>query len=548
MYRTRPRIHRQHERGIALVTALLILVLASTLAVTFMITATGERSVSSNVHIARGSLYAADAGVRTSQQVLANMAKTKLDSLLAAWSGTGAIITAPTNLFPAGVMPLNGTSPSFATQTTITFDGSSIADSSQVYNYRYSITANGDFGAQGARAVRSEGLLRVSATRGNFSDYLIFTNTHLTPTGGSIWFNSNTSFDGRVHTNTQFRFAYQPTFQDLVSSVNQKAWYYNKGSNVELNANNNGTIDVPNFYGGFDRNQASVALPANNFNQQNAALGLDPSSSVPPSNSTINAAIGSGAGSGTPPNGIYMVAGAGSPPPVTGGLYVQGNLDQMLCKVDSLGRQVYVMRQGSTTKTVTLSPGTNQTFVYDGSVTTPYTGLPRGVIYTKGAISDLRGPDRISGTPPPGIASSNQLLIAATDDIVLQRDLVYQDYNNGQNILGVYSSGGDVRVGTSAPNDCNLDAFVMAAGVTDASFRVDNYNSGSPRGTFHLRGGMVSERYGAFHTFTSSGALNSGFARDFRYDRRGLVPPFFPTTSRYVADRPTARTLAWREL
>ena len=70
-------------------------------------TATGERSLSSNVHIAKGSLYAADAGVRVAQQKLANMALFKLDSLVAIWPGNGPVIGAPNTLFPAGAMNSN---------------------------------------------------------------------------------------------------------------------------------------------------------------------------------------------------------------------------------------------------------------------------------------------------------------------------------------------------------------------------------------------------------------------------------------------------------
>ena len=69
------------ERGIALIAALLVVLLTSVLAATFITTTIGERSVSSNTHVARASLLTADAGVRTAQQALANMAQTKLDSL-----------------------------------------------------------------------------------------------------------------------------------------------------------------------------------------------------------------------------------------------------------------------------------------------------------------------------------------------------------------------------------------------------------------------------------------------------------------------------------
>jgi hypothetical protein len=94
----------------------------------------------------------------------------------------------------------------------------------------------------------------------------------------------------------------------------------------------------------------------------------------------------------------------------------------------------------------------------------------------------------------------------------------------------------------------NLDAFVMATG-SDGAFEVDNYNNGNERGVFNLRGGMVESWYGAFGTFNSStGQQSTGYGRNFQYDRRGIIPPYFPTTTRFTADIPAARTLAWREL
>ncbi len=547
MQRIHPWSVRSAERGIALVTSLLVLMLVSTLAVTYMVTTVTERSVSSNVHVAKGSLYAADAGIRTASQMLANMAQAKLDSMCNAWSGVGPVISQPNNVFPAGLMSVTSSSPNFTASASIAFADSDLADTAQVYNYNYTVTATGTFGLQGQRRVQSQGVLRVSASRGSFTDYLIYTNTHLTPSGGAIWFTSSGHFDGRVHTNGEFRFAFQPTFEDLASSVNNKAWFNNKGSPVELAASNNGSIDVPNFFGGFQRGAPSIPLPANSYNQQNAALGLDPSSSSPPNNNTINAQLGTGAGSSTPPDGIYLVHTGVT---MSGGIYVQGILDSYRTSVDGLGRQVYTMTQGATTKTVTIDRTANVTMVTQGATTTTYLGVPRGVTYVNGAISSLRGPDRVSGAPPPGIADDNQLLIAATGNIVIQGDLTVENYSsiNGAGVLGLLTSGGNIRVGSSAPNDCNLDAFVMAT-ASLSSFMVDSYNSGSPRGTFHLRGGMIADRYGAFGTFSSStGNMLTGYARDFRYDRRGIVPPYFPTTSRFDADLPTARAIAWREL
>jgi hypothetical protein len=229
---------------------------------------------------------------------------------------------------------------------------------------------------------------------------------------------------------------------------------------------------------------------------------------------------------------------------VTGGIYIQGNLSSCVAKLDSSGRQVYVMTQGSTTRTITIDKSTNKTWMSDGSTTLAYDGIPRGIIYGKGSISNLGGPSRVSGQPKPAIADGNELLITATGDITLNNDIVYNDFDDGGSVLGLYSSGGDIRINSSAPNDMHLDAFVLAAG-SNGEFRVDNYDSGNPRGDFHLRGGMVAKYYGAFYTFNSNGTLKTGYARDFHYDRRGLVPPYFPTTTQYNPDAPTARTMAW---
>jgi Tfp pilus assembly protein PilX len=539
------RSAREGQWGFALISALLVVLLASILGATFMSAVTGERSMSSNVHVARGALLSADAGVRVTQQTMANMAKAKLDSLVDAWSGVGPIIANPQNLFPAGVIATSGTNPSFNAQATIAFTDSALSPSAQFYDYTYTTNATGAFGAAGSRSIQTTGILRVSCSRGSFADFLVFTNVHLSPGGNPVWFTSNTRFDGRVHTNGEYRFAYAPQFQDLVTSVDNEAWYNNSGSPIELDADNNGSIDVPGFFGGFDRAEPPITLPPNSYSQQNAALGRNPSDTTPPSNSDINTALGLGASGFPPPIGVYVVHSGST---VNGGIYIQGNVDRMAASVDAYGRQVYALKQGPTTTTITVDKSTNSTRVAVGASWTDYTGVPLGIAYVKGMVVDLRGPDRVGGSPPPAIAQDTQLLLAATGDVVIQRDFTYAGYPNSQNVFGIYSSGGSVRVGSSAPDNMNLDAFVMATGAT-GSFTVDNYSSGSSRGQFNLRGGMVENYYGAFGTFnTSTGHQATGYGRNFMYDRRGLIPPYYPVTNRFTANAPSARTLAWREL
>src|SRR5262249_36968861 len=188
------------------------------------------------------------------------------------------------------------------------------------------------------------------------------------------------------------------------------------------------------------------------------------------------------------------------------------SLDNCNLSIDGGGRQVYTLQQGATTKIITVDRGASQTIVQEGASTTTLTGIPLGCFYVNGSINAMRGPARVSGVAQPALAAGTQMLITAANDIVLQNDVICDNYIAGNNVLGLFSAGGNVRVGSSAPNDMNLDAFVMATGSTGI-FAVDNYNSGSARGVFHLRGGMVSSYYGGFGTFSGGGGLNTGYSR-----------------------------------
>lgn len=539
------RTTRNGERGIALVSAMLMLVLLMVLSATFMLTAVGERNTSAGSHATRATTFAADAGVRSMQQMLTNMARARVDSLTNVWAGSGNILPNPDSLFAGGALTLTSTSPRFTTTATVAFVGDSITPQSQTYDYRWTIVSDGEAGFGGRRRIQSSGTMRVSAARGSFSDYLVYTNNHTSPSGGGIWFTSRTAFDGRVHTNGQFRFAYNPTFNDQVTSVSSTARYYNNGagSGLELNADHNGTVDVPTFAGGFTRGVPVVSLPDNAFGQMNAALGLNPNSTTRPDNAAINLALTGTSASTSPANGIYVAATGTT---VTGGVYVQGSLDDCLLTIDGSGRQVYTLKQGATTRTITVDVGAGRTYVFDGTNTTTLTGTPRGVLYVAGSINKLRGPDRNFGAVVPAVALNTKMLITAENDIVLHKDVVCQNYDAGTNVLGLYSADGSVRVSTSAPDDMNLDAFVMAAGSTGI-FGVDDHDRGDPRGTFNLRGGMVTEYYGAFGTFSGNTAT-SGFGRNFQYDRRGLTPPYYPTTGRFTSNSPSATRQTWMEM
>jgi len=551
-----------NERGIALVASLLFILLTSVLVVTLMLTTTGERTQSSNVHTAKLALYAADAGVRTQQQLLANLAKTKIDSCLVNWQAAGSlpsqpIISNPAGLFPAGTLAganaISSTNPTFSANASISLSSSAVGPASQTFDYMFTILSNGSLSSTGMRNVQATGTLRLSASRGSFSDYLLLVDQFKMANNGTVWFTSADQFDGRVHTNDGFKFAYHPVFQDRVTQGVQNATFYNNGGTpVVADADNNGTIDQPDFFGGYFRSQPTITLPTNANDPWSAALGLTPNGSAPTS-AQINTAL-TGSSSGTPVSKGYVINDGVN---VTGGLYVYGTATRCKVFADTVtDRQYYQISVGSNHESIEVDPAANRTRVWDkstfsGSPDHIYTGLPRGVLFASGGINSLVGPDRdpSTGSVPPAMALNQRELIASPGDIVINGDLTCDSYDLQTNVLGIFSSGGAVRIGTSAPDNLDLDAFVMATGTTTGEFKVDNYNSGAPRGALNLRGGVVGSFYGAFYTWDVNGNPVTGYTRNFHYDRRGLIPPYYPNTNgAFKADAPSARIIAWKEI
>ena len=379
--------------------------------------------------------------------------------------------------------------------------------------------------------------------RWSFADFLLFTNWNTTPDGGAVWFTSSSYLDGWVHTNDEFRFMGAPHFGDTVTCAGRSAWYYNNGDPVELADSHNGTLDVPTFARGFVRGVAPIALPANSYNQQWAALGLDPTNSNAPTVAQVRWSLGLGAGTTAPPTGVYLPVNPGDGT-VSGGIYIQGDADRLIAVADTIHhRQEFRVTQGSTTKSVVIDPAAFTVTVAAGSNSTVYTGIPRGVIYVDGAIHDFGGPGRIGAWIPSALAGGQQWSVVATGDVVVQSDFTHERFDTGWAVAGVFSSGGSVRVGSLAPGDVHLEMFVMATGAS-GSFAVDGYAAGAPRGGLYLRGGCSEQYNGAFGTIDSNGYLAHGYTRFFSYDRRGWIPPYWPPAWEQPLDATAPRAVA----
>ncbi len=410
------------------------------------------------------------------------------------------------------------------------------------FPYNYSISGAGSINNSGVSKNISllQGSFTVAVRRDTFAKYALFTNNQQTPGGTTVWFTANTNFTGPVHSNTRFSFANNPsgTFTETITQGLTTARFYNQGSPRTLNADNNPPFDIPNFQSGFTRGVPLINLPSSVTQQD------------------LKQEATGGQNDGPWSNGVYVPNQGGA---LVGGIYVKGDASNFVMSVDANSRPVYTITHGSNTKRITVDSANNQTIVANvsGSGGTPagtYSGVPDGT-GNEGILSYSNG--RINGFSGT-VQSDTKATVSSDSDIVINNNVMYQCYNPGppvnatncNNVLGILTWNGNVRIGTSAPNNLNIHGVVMAAG-RNGIFTVDNYNSGSPRGTVNLLGGAITDFYGAFGTFSGTTPV-TGYGRNFVYDARmlsGIAPPYFPYMTNFTSfdDGALDNRLTWQD-
>lgn len=397
------------------------------------------------------------------------------------------------------------------------------------FPYNFRIVARGTQSSTNKDVVLS-GDFTVRVQRDNFAKYALFTNDQTLPNGTNVWFTDKTNFAGPLHTNGRYNFALNPsgTFEGSIDQVEQLARFYNSGSPILLDAESNGSEDIPVFNSGFNRDVSAITL-ASATQQQDL----------------VDQAQGGASIAG---NGIYIPNNGTA---LTGGIYVEGD-STISMGVDGSNNAVYNITQGGSTRIVTVDRTNNQTSVNDPSTgTTVFSGVPDGVdgvgtvIYVNGNISSLAGT----------VQQDTALTISSNDDIVITDHVRYESYTPavgtpgqagyippnaiGQdNLLGLVTWNGDVRIGTGAPDNVNVHGTVLAkAGI----LQVDNYSDTGTggRGTATMLGGVISDYYGAFGLFNgSTGTQVAGYGRNFVFDERmasGNAPPYFPSLNTFIA-------------
>ena len=552
-------MRNDNNKGMALIGTMYFAVILYAISGMFVLRVINENNLISVEKATSESFYAAQGGAEEAMRQLDELINTDLSDTINAASPSGVVNFAQNQVNAgdglgwlvyavrknnAAQLGQNGDQAEYSQSSTIEGIGYSytitITEKNDPvdtgldawdFSYSYAVESVGSVGDISKR-VKISGDFSVQVQRDNFAKYALFTNTQTTTSGSNVWFTDKTNFSGPLHSNGRFNFAFNPsgTFDSTVQQEEQQARFYNNGWTVLIDADNNGATDVPVFNSDFDRGVSTVSLSS-------ATLESDMVDQVD-GKLNINS------------DGIYVPSQAGN---TTGGIIVEGDCS-IIMSVDGNDNAVYSIVQVGTTKNITVDRTNNQTSVETVGVSTDvYVGLPNGqdnagsIIYVNGDITSLGGT----------VQRDTELTIASNSDIVIQNNILYSDYDAGsgtpgvsgyvapsvteaagetKNLLGLVSWNGDVLIGTSAPDDVSIHATVLSS---SGVFTVDDYNSGSPRGTATILGGVITNNYGAFGLFNgSTGQQISGYGRNFAYDQRmsgGSAPPYFPTLDAFLA-------------
>ena len=553
------RIRAGRQRGIALVTTVVLLFLLS-------ITAAGLMSLVGNTITA--------AQRRTDMTEAFNMADTGLD-LGRTWLTQQAAPPDPSALSFSGntsygtsgplTNPFNLPSEASAT-LKVTIDADNTNVQSVQKHYLVECTATMPSGATQT--------LRAYVQQSSFGKYAYFAVND----GGGFW-DYNNHFEGPVHFNDGHNgdtghstflwrnptdtpiFTY--TGSDAFSVSDDVTWWKNNVGIVgapssasdyssiaaggqatmttgyQMDASGNPVLDTS---GNKIPNSPAIPLPTTSYQQQYAALGdvVPPQATLGDPNAPTTAGISINTTSGFNQNNGQ----------ITGGISIHGD-SAMTLQVDGSGNQQILVTQGTVTQTVTIDLNNNRT-----TISTPVTGqlghftvqtltgVPNGMVYSDSNITSLSGTVADNSTDGSGNILHRSQMTIATDlanskDIALTGAVTYntarnlavlqsQDTNFNQKaaILGLL--GHHVQVAPSAPSNIEFDGSIFAT----ATFDYPNYASGGLKGTMTSIGGVITKDSGIFAVGNSNGSIASGYNEQYHYDSRlaNHPPPYFPTT------------------
>lgn len=365
--------------------------------------------------------------------------------------------------------------------------------------------------------------VQVTIKQRSFGQYAYFSDQEsANPSTSPIWFMSRDRIRGPVHTNNSngaitnidWSGVTQPIFESTVTMAGASANYSPSAPTTDANYDSIFKLGRSALKLDEDR----IELPTSSSQQQDAAWG---------------------ATSGFP-------SSTGVSIPTSGGIYVKGDASITL-SVNGSSKQVFTIKQGSTTSTVTVDLSAMTTTLKVGSTTTTRANVGTGVVFVDGDVTSLSGTVLDNVTTGSTTVRSAYTIAASIDNgkkIVITDDIKYKtgvDPTKGANdsanksagTLGLYAS--NIEIDKDAPKSLQIDALVMAGNnsTTNGSFYVENYAS-KDEGKLTLTGGLIQKIRGPVGTFSGT-KIVSGYEKDYYYDPRLAddPPPYFPTTGKF---------------
>jgi Tfp pilus assembly protein PilX len=375
----------------------------------------------------------------------------------------------------------------------------------------------------------------LTITRPSFAQYVLFRNQTTNTSGSQLYFSTTETFNGPVHTNGTPGFAGSPgpTFTGKFTSAASSfsginGFACSSVAQLAGTCASNFTAGPPQF------SQSSIPLPPNSNNQIRASYGGDATNTAAVTTAELNTAWG--VPSVIP--GVYYSAGNGvirnTGSSWQGGLYISGTVDSMTLSTSG-SYQVITIVQGAITTVFTQQSNGTWTVTVNGVLVKTLSASPafNGMIYVAGSVTSLNG----GGTTAADIASGSQLTLATSGDVNINKDITYTDDPRtsplATNVLGIYSSGGNVKIDGPLGQDLNVQASIMAT-ASGHGFGSVKYNQDIGGKHINLLGGIIEDQS---QTVGTLGTPYGGYQRNYEYDPRfslGFAPPFFPLQQQWA--------------
>ncbi len=416
-----------------------------------------------------------------------------------------------------------------------------------VFHYDYTITSTGsaDIGGQDNKATRVEsGSFETEVLRPSFATYGYFTNSMKNQYNQQLWFFDGETYDGKTHVNVappegQAAFWGTATFNGPFTAVQDS---------YEDSVLGGGAAPV--FNDTVEWGVDPIATPTNGWSQLRASVGdyANIENQSAPTNNEMRAILGLTQNGNAVPNGLYFAQGAGGNAnggsQLLGGLMIKGDANEIAFSRPSaniqrttikVGADTYVIDDNRSSKTSSVKKNSNTPVTFNKQF--------NGLIHVEGNVLSLKGDGSPTGAD---IESGHKITLSATGDVKIYDHITYETdpiaNPSAKNILGIFSSGGNIWLGKTAPTDLKLHATIMATGtgkgVGAESLAINggyDFNYAN-KGKWKLLGGLIENKDQTTGVFYNSGKI-TGYTWDFTYDDRfagGAAPPYFPYVTKFT--------------